>query len=178
MKDKDKYIPETCNHCFQAITYIVPLSRGHAEILKIFARAIGRKGINMINPTKELEKNELISVTQLKSFSQMHFHGLLVPSKEFKGNWVMTTKASEFMHGREIPKYAIVRKRNKGTTKHTIGHWMPEKYTVSFRELLNGGEYWEGIDFRIEEGQIVKDLEDLRMKRIPTSSEVNTPSLF
>lgn len=158
---KDEFKPEVCPHCNQAITYLVPLSKGHCEVLKIFARAIAEKGINLINPTKELEKQGKISVTQLKSFSQIHFHGLLVPSREHKGNWLMTTKCSEFMKGKEIPKYAIVMKRNKATTKHTQGYFMPEKYTVTFRELINQGEYWEGINFTIEEGVIVKDAEQM-----------------
>ena len=167
-KKQEKYVPEICDHCNQTKTYLLPIDRGTVDILRAVARAILNKGINAIHPRKEMEVNfkdwsnydSMIKEGHLTSnmvgnLSRPRFHGLIARIKDQAGNYCLTSKGSSFLKGKEIPRYAIIDK----TTGHQVGYWMDEKYQVTLRSFSVDEEYWEGLDYDIVEGQVIKKIE-------------------
>lgn len=141
------YIPESCPHCQQTTTYLLPIDRGTADLVKKIALFIQRKGINAVHPRKEMEGSYLTS-NDVGNLSRPRFHGLIAHIDGEKGNYCLTTKGLEFLDGKPIPKYAIISK----VEKRQIGYWSDE--VVSIKELYQG-EKWEAINFIIENGRVL-----------------------
>ena len=120
----------------------------------------------MIHPRKEMEisRGELdyptmvqegcMTSNQVGNLSRPRFHGLIAHIKGEPGNYCLTTKGAEFLKGREIARFAIISKQDG----HQIGYFKPEEYTVTIKDFAPDEEYWEGINFDIIQGRIVKDL--------------------
>ncbi len=169
-KKQEEYIPEKCTCCGQSMTYLIPVDRGSVDILKAVARAIQKKGINAIHPRKEIEiseaqRNQMGYELMIKSgnltsnmvgnLSRPRFHGLIARIKREPGNYCLTSKGAKFLKGDSIPRYAIVDK----TTGHQVGYWMSDKYEVNIKEFSTDEELWEGIDYDIVEGQVIRRIE-------------------
>lgn len=164
MKQKLNYKPENCGHCGQTTTYVVPVDRGAAIIVKAMAAAVKRKGINVVHPGKEMEvprkewsyaravSEGVLPSNFIDNFSRVRFHGLIARVKGEPGNWCLTRKGAEFLKGVAVPQFAI---RSK-TEKRTIGYHEPERYMVTIYECAKAGEMWEGINFDIDEGRVIK----------------------
>lgn len=165
-----KYKPEICERCLQSKTYLLALDRGTAEIVAAIATGIEAKGINFIHPRKEIESTGGLTSNQVGNLSRAHRHGLIAKIKGEPGNWCLTSKGAKFLRGMAVPKYAIVSK----VTGHQIGYFETENLLVTVNDLLNSGLRWEGINFDIEEGRIIKDVPVCKEIKIA----VNQPKLF
>lgn len=146
------FITERCPHCEQSLNYLVPIDGGTVKILKEIAKAIGKKGINIVHPRKEIEGKGLSS-NEVGNLSRPRIHGFIAKIKGNVGNYCLTTKGAEFLKGARVPKYAIRSKIDNKTT----GYYMPDVHTIDIDEASHG-VYWEGIDFSIVEGHIIKDI--------------------
>jgi hypothetical protein len=151
---KPNYIPKKCEHCGQPETYLLAIDAGTVHIVKQLSRFIGKKGINAVHPRKEMEGTYLTS-NEVGNLTRPRAHGLIASIRGEPGNYCLTTKGSEFLHGRIIPKYAI-RSMIEGKT---IGYLEPEIYTTHIAEYDVPGAYWEGINYEIQEGRIIKNVE-------------------
>lgn len=168
-----QYQPEKCSCCHQTTTYLLPVDRGTVDIVRALAAAIFRKGINIVHPRKEMEnkltpgmdydlmiKEGMLTSNQVGNLSRPRFHGLIARVKDNPGNYCLTTKGAQFLRGSDIPRFAIISKE-KG---HQIGYYMAEEYTVNIKDFAPDEKYWEGINFDIVEGRIVKDLMEKSQK--------------
>ncbi len=169
IKLRDPYQPETCPHCNQTTTYLLPIDCGTVDILRAVARAIRVKGINIIHPRKEMEVDEKkyqcydhmiangkMTSNMVGNLSRPRFHGLIAHVKGEPGNYCLTSKGARFLKGDIVARFAIISKKDG----HQIGYYMPEEYFVKIDDFKRSeDEYWEGIDFDIVDGRIVKDLE-------------------
>ncbi len=164
------YKPEICRECGQSKTYLIPLDHGTAEIVRAIAAAIREKGINVVHPRKEIEAAGYLDSNQVGNLSRPHRHGLIAKVKGEPGNWCLTSKGAQFLRGARVPKYAVVSK----VTGHQIGYFEQEILTTTIRECLTSGEKWEGIDFEIVGGRIMKDLP----RTIIPSEKVAQQALF
>ena len=154
MPKKVEYKPEVCDCCSQTTTYLLAVDTGTVDILKGFARCIGTKKINMAHVAKEVLAGGYITVNQRGNISRPRAHGLIAKVRGELGNYLLTTTGARFLRGEiRIPKYAIMSK----VTGHQIGYYEPEKYTVGVHDMK--GEYWEGINYNVEQGRIVHDIE-------------------
>jgi hypothetical protein len=149
------YMPDICPCCKQSCTYVIPIDRGTAEIMKAIARFIQIKGINVVHPRKELEGHGLSS-NQVGNLSRPRMHGLIArfkkDGKPIAGNYVLTSKGAAFLKNEAVPRYAIISK----ALKHQVGYFEPEKLTCRISDFNEPGEpYWEGVDFEIEAGNII-----------------------
>lgn len=151
---KIKYEPEKCECCGQTTTYILAIDRGTVEIVKKIALFIGNKGINAVHPRKELEGKGLSS-NQVGNLSRPRFHGLIAKVKGNAGNYLLTRKGAKFLRGEPIPKFAII---SKAEGKQ-IGYFDPENEVCNVDEFF-GGEYWEGINYDIVEGNVIHRLDE------------------
>lgn len=163
---RETYESEKCEHCGQSLTYILPIDRGTVEIVRAIAKTIFRKGINVVHPRKEMEVNPhnisveirnqegYLTSNEVGNLSRPRFHGLIAKIKENPGNYCLTTKGAKFLKGESVPRFAIISKAEG----HQIGYWRPEIYQCTIKDFISQGEYWEGINFDIIEGRIVKDL--------------------
>lgn len=161
----EKYVSEKCNCCGQTLTYLLPIDKGTADIIRAFSIVIRRKGINMVHPWKEMlvetkkwSRERMLSegvltASHLTNLSKGRAHGLIAKAEEPK-NWVLTTKGAQFLKGSRIPKYAILSK----VTKHQEGYWRQDELTVSVQDFIDDDEYWEGINYSIIGGRVVMDL--------------------
>lgn len=148
---KITYKPEKCVCCGQTMTYIFALSKGGVDTMKQIARAIEEKGINYFHARKELE-NRWLTSSQVANLSNLRSHGLIAKIKGKAGNYCLTKKGGQFLNGLRIPRYAIISK----ATKHQIGYFEPERETISVSDCNSKDEYWQGVGFEIEEGDIIK----------------------
>jgi len=147
---KIDFEPDVCPCCTQTTTYLLPIDKGSAVILKKIARAIEKKGINCIH----LAKEKVLNHSELCNIIRPRFHGLVahVRGEGMQGNFLLTRKGAKFLRGERIPKYAIVSKAEG----HQIGYFEAEKYTVSIDDITPKGEYWEGINYEISEGNVIQ----------------------
>lgn len=99
-------------------------------------------------------KEGMLTSNQVGNLSRPRFHGLIAHVKDNPGNYCLTHKGAQFLKGQEIPRFAIISK----SENHQIGYYMADEYTVTVRDFAKDEEYWEGINFDIVEGRIVKDL--------------------
>lgn len=152
---KPRYIAEKCDHCGQTTTYLLGIDRGTAHIVQQLARAIDKKGINVIHVHKELLAQGYLTANQRSNIARPRAHGLIakVTGDTMRGNYALTRKGADFLRGVRVSKYAIMSKSDG----MQIGYFEAEKYTVTLKELMRGGEYWEGINYHIEEGRVVRD---------------------
>lgn len=148
---KINYTPEKCECCGQSKTYILAVDKGTTDIVKAFARFIGKKGINVAHVAKELLAAGYLTANQRSNVARPRAHGLIarVKGENMKGNYCLTSKGAAFLRGEKILKHAIMDK----VTKHQIGYFGTE--TVSVKEFDGKGEYWEGIGYDIQEGRVV-----------------------
>lgn len=144
------YVPDICPACKQSCTYLLGIDRGTVDILKAIARFISEKGINIVHPRKEMEGVYLTS-NQVGNLSRARFHGLIAHVKGNKGNYLLTKKGGAFLHNDEIPRYAIISKAESCQ----VGYFAPETLTCRIGDYNEPGEYWEGIDYDIEEGTVI-----------------------
>lgn len=150
------YEPETCSHCGQTTTYPISVDRGTVDIVKQIARFIGRKGINAVHPRKEME-GEYLTSNQVGNLSRARLHGLIARIKGESGNYLLTKKGSEFLRGESIPKVAIIKKAVKGVAIHNIGYFEPDEIRCTISDFDETESYWEGINYKISEGRIIRD---------------------
>jgi hypothetical protein len=157
-----------CECCEQTTQYPLALDRGTAKIVTAFAVKIREKGINVVHPTNEMERPKgearyregTLTSNQIHNISRGRRHGLLAQVKKVggehinRGNWCLTTKGADFLRGACVPRYSIVSK----VTKHQEGYFEPEKYQVTVQELLKETEEWDGFDFEIVAGEVIKAL--------------------
>lgn len=166
-KLRQNYVPEKCECCGQTKTYLLGVDRGTVDILKSIATAIGRKGINIIHPRKEMEvaarskldyremvREGLLTSNHINNLSRPRAHGLIAKVKDNPGNYCLTTKGAQFLRGREIPRFAICSKAEG----HQVGYYEELEYRVQLKDFAPDEEYWEGINYDVVEGRIVKDL--------------------
>ncbi len=161
-----KFEAARCEHCTQTKEVLYPIDLGSADIVKAISVAIQNKGINIVHVRKELEVKTsdwsyarmlttgAVTSSMTQNIIRPKKHGLIAPVRGKPGNWCLTTKGSNFLHGAEIPKYAIQDK----ITKHLKGYWMPEVHTITIHKLGRKGEaYWEAPTFRIVEGEVITE---------------------
>lgn len=171
-KNKYNFTPEICECCGQAQTYVLPIDWGTAMIVKALAARIHIKGINFVHPTKEMEvpakewtyeraiTEGVLTSTQIGNFTRARVHGLIARHKDEPGNWLLTRKGAQFLRGERIPRLAVIRKtlKTENGRSHKEEYFQPEEHTCTVHEIIRKGNYpaWEGIDFDIIEGRIVK----------------------
>lgn len=144
------YEPEVCDCCSQKTTYLLGIDRGTVKIVKAIARFIQVKGINAVHPRKEMEGTYLTS-NEVGNLSRPRFHGLIARVKGNAGNYLLTTKGAKFLKGEAMPKYAIISKAQG----HNIGYFEPETLRVTVKDFDKEGEYWEGVNYDIVEGDVI-----------------------
>lgn len=149
-----------CPTCGQSTIYFLSIDRGTVQIVKQIARFIGRKGINAVHPRKEMEGAWLTS-NEVGNLTRARAHGLIARVKGNPGNYLLTTKGSSFLHGSLIAKTAI---RSKMEEK-TIGY-LEQDGEVRISDFNASGEYWEGVGYEIQEGNIIKPREIVAAKSL------------
>lgn len=167
----EKFIPDKCEHCGQTKNYELELSRGVANLVRAIGIAIGLKGVNAIHPMKELVVDprewslavmlEIGAITpnMNSNMKRATAHGLLAKidskryGKEYRGNYLLTTKGAAFLRGRPVPKVAIVSK----VTGHNE-RYLDDQDTVTCAQLLREDANWKGISYDIVEGRVVRDI--------------------
>ncbi len=149
-----EYVPEVCECCQQTTTYLIGIDRGTVDIVKAIARFIGEKGINAVHPRKEMEGKTLTS-NQVGNLSRPRFHGLIASLEGESGNYVLTRKGAQFLRGARIPRYAIISK----SEGQQIGYFEPEFYSVTVNQFNYLDQYWEGINYEINEGHVLHRIE-------------------
>lgn len=153
MNTKIQYTPECCPTCGQTTTYLLSIDHGTVEVLKAIARFIGRKGINIVHPRKEME-GAYLSSNQVGNLSRARFHGLIASVAKNPGNYLLTTKGAAFLRGAIVPRTAIVSKAEG----RQIGYHEEDRDLCTIKDFLGAGEYWEGINYDITAGYVVKTL--------------------
>ncbi len=167
------YETKKCECCGQTTEVLYPLDKGSVDIVRAMAVGIRNKGINVIHPHKELSvgKKEFsrermlrdgsMTFTMLNNMIRPHKHGLIAKVKKFRGepvgrgNWCLTDKGIAFLKGQAVPKFVIQSKKSKVN----VGYL--ELPVVTINELIRGDkEYWEGIDYEISEGNVVKNKQE------------------
>lgn len=148
------FSPKTCSACGQSEEYLLPIDNGTVDIVKMIARYIDSKGINVVHPRKEIEGHGLTS-NQVGNLSRPRFHGLI--ARVAKGNYCLTTKGAKFLNGMRVEKYAIVSK----VEKRNVGY-LQEGGFVTVHDFNGDGEYWEGINYEIEGGIIIRSKKDVQ----------------
>lgn len=149
---KLKYTPEKCDCCGQSTTYLLGIDRGTVNIVKKIAQAIGDKGINAVHLSKECLAKGYMTHHEVGNISRPRFHGLVAKIKGEVGNYCLTKKGAAFLRGEPIPKYAIISKAEK----HQIGYHEGDKEICTVYDFNNKGEYWQGINYDVIEGRIIK----------------------
>ena len=85
--------PEICQCCGQSKTYALAIDKGTTDTLRAISIAIGRKGINIIHPRKEMEwrskdiSQGLITSNQVGNLTKARVHGLIAKIKGQPGNY-------------------------------------------------------------------------------------------
>lgn len=161
----ENYSPEVCEHCGQTKTYLLGIDQGTVDTLKAISTAIRNKGINVIHPRKEMEAKGItyfemvkfgkLTSNQVGNLTRLRSHGLIARVKGNPGNYCLTKKGSAFLRGETIPRFAIVSK----SEKHQIGYWTPADMgrdaTCNILDFKHMTEYWEGINYEVEEGRVI-----------------------
>lgn len=148
---KTKVDQKKCSCCGQATQYGLAIDKGTVKIVKEIALFIGKKGINIVHPRKEMEGVELTS-NEVGNLTRARVHGLIakVKGKNMAGNYCLTSKGAKFLRGEVVPKIAIVSKAEK----KQIGYIENEYCTINDKEI-NAGDYWNGLGYDIHEGKVV-----------------------
>lgn len=154
------FTPDKCECCEQTTTYALAIDKGSVKIVKQIAKFIEKKGINIVHPRKELEGNGLSS-NEVGNLSRPRFHGLIAKVNGRPGNYCMTRKGSNFLNGAVVPRVAII---SKAEGKQ-IGYFKPSEVQCIVENFYTG-EYWEGINYDIREGQVIKRVEQLKDKNL------------
>jgi hypothetical protein len=155
-RKKVKYEPDKCSCCNQTTTYLLSIDTGTVDIVKAIARFIEKKGINCVHPRKELEGRGLTS-NQVGNLSRPCFHGLIAKVAGQTGNYLLTRKGSLFLRGGQIARHAIISK----VEKRQVGYYKADTEVCTVKDFRSG-EYWEGINYEIKEGQVFHRIEELR----------------
>jgi predicted transcriptional regulator len=150
---KPHYVPEECGCCGQSTTYALAIDKGTVEIVKQIALFIEKKGINVVHPRKELEGNGLSS-NQVGNLTRPRSHGLIAKVKGEAGNYCITEKGLDFLKGKTVPRVAIMSKKD-GVQ---VGYHEPDTNLCTVTDFNSDGEYWEGVNYEIREGRIIKDV--------------------
>src|SRR3990167_8689372 len=137
-----------CPTCGQSTTYLLAIDKGTIKIVKAIALFIKGKGYNAVHPRKEMEGKYLTS-NEVGNLSRPRFHGLIAKVEGNSGNYLLTRKGVLFLKGEPIPRCAIISKAEG----RQIGYTDEDPITISQID----GSYWEGIDYEIHEGQIIKN---------------------
>ena len=95
---KVEYKPEECACCHQTTTYLLSIDRGTTEIMYAIAHFIGKKGINIVHPRKEME-GEYLTSNQVGNLSRARMHGLIASVDGNPGSYCMTKKGGHFLRG-------------------------------------------------------------------------------
>ncbi len=156
------FTPTVCGGCGQTTNYVTSVDKGMADIVRAFAFAIKKKGVNVIHPAKEMMPSQTLQTreeairdgrltpSQANNLSRARSHGLLFRVQGHYGNWGLTRKGITFLRGEEIPKFVIIDK----TTGAVLGNWKPDEYRVKMSDFsaISPDEYWSET---IEQGRIV-----------------------
>lgn len=145
---KTDWKPDLCDACRQTTTYLLGIDRGSVEIVKAIAAAVRASGVNSVHPRKD----GILTTTQWCNLARPRFHGLIAKVHGETGRYLLTTKGAQFLRGEPIPRYAIVSK-SKG---HQIVYFKEDEILITIRDVLQV-PYWEGADFKIVEGVVVRD---------------------
>ena len=150
-----KYEKQKCECCGQTKTYVLPIDRGTADIVRALAHAVRLKGVNAVHVQKEMEvpmkeANPIygtVTSNQVNNLSRPRFHGLIAFVRGERGVYCLTRKGAAFLRGEAIHKWAIVSK----VEKHQVGYWYAygpgdSRNMVTIAELGLSPEYWEGLD--------------------------------
>jgi hypothetical protein len=152
---------DICPHCRQSTTYLLAIDRGTVDIVKAISVAIGKKGVNLIHPRKEMEvsgsklpylqmvQEGKLTSNQVGNLSRARFHGLIAAIKGQTGNYCLTRKGASFLRGETVPRFAIISKAEK----HQIGYL---NETCTIFDFTPEVEYWHGINYTIEEGDVFR----------------------
>ncbi len=163
---KQKFVPQKCTCCGQTVDYALTINQGTVDILKAISVAIRNKGINCIHPRKEMEIHTkqlpyqiMVQAGQLTSnqvgnLSKARMHGLIAKVRGENGNYLLTRKGVRFLKGEPIPRMAIISKMES----RTLGYFNEETDMVTIKDYIHKEEYWEGINYRIVDGRIIKNL--------------------
>lgn len=164
---KPTYKPKVCSSCGQRETYLLPIDRGTTLIVKAFAAAVRRKGINLIHIEKEMEvprkewtyaravSEGVLTSVQIGNRTRARVHGLIAMVHDEPGNWCLTSKGAKFLRGEPVQRYAIVQKSKEGARSHKEDYWEPDLNMVCVSDFTAQDEPWEGINFDIVEGRVV-----------------------
>jgi len=164
-KSTNNYKPDSCESCGQTKTYVLGLDRGTIDIVKSICVAIRKKGINCIHPRKEMEvatrskpdyqylvTNGQLTSNQINNLSRPRFHGLIASVDDKPGNYCLTNKGLAFLKGQPVPRFAIISKAESKLE----GYWHPDEHSVVIGDFKPDTEYWEGCNYEIREGVVVK----------------------
>lgn len=143
----DGFEPSICDHCHQTTDYALAIDRGTVQIVKQIARFIGQKKINVVHPRDEME-GSLLTSNEVGNLTRARAHGLIAKVKGNPGNYCLTTKGADFLHGMPIQRTAI---RSKVEHK-TIGYTGDQ---VTINDFNQENDYWEGVGYDIKEGHVV-----------------------
>ena len=92
-----------------------------------------------------------LTSNQVGNLTRPRSHGLIAKVRGEPGNYLLTSKGAAFLRGTPIPKFAIMSKAER----HQIGYFEAEKYQVTINDFNSKDDYWEGINYDIEEGRII-----------------------
>jgi len=147
-----EFLHHHCSQCGQKLTYELDVDKGTVETLTILAKAIKIKGINAMHLTKELLGQGLTNY-QIGNISRARFHGLVAKIKTQPGNYCLTTKGLEFLHGLSIARTVIIKKATNKNPAYVYGY---SADTVSIRDFAKNWEvYWASNGYAISEGRVI-----------------------
>lgn len=144
-----KFKPTVCDHCHQTTNYNLTLSRGAATLLIATYNAVRRLDRNRIHFGNDMVRdihdfNNMRDMVEggwcthkmnESSCTVLHRHGLIAATGDKE--WLLTTKAVEFLRGAPILKTAVVDK----TTGHQGGYWEDDG-KVTLTQLLKTDQPW------------------------------------
>jgi predicted transcriptional regulator len=151
---KPDFEERICDTCHQRITYVTTLSKAHAMIMVAFARAVAKKGVNIVHPHKELVVDGEITSSMRNNITPLRNHELLKPDDTEPGNWNITEKGRNFLQGASVPRWAVVNEITSNRECYLLEEGNPNCWTT-IGELLQRPDFWEGFNFEFVEGRKV-----------------------
>ena len=134
-----KFSPKICEHCGNTTEYEDNIDKGKTIALIKVYNFIQKKGINAVNPKKEMAN---MSEAERNNVKKLQHWGLIVALEEV-GCYAITNKTVQFLKGEiKVPKTMIIEKNGKKELNSYP--WNPE-HTVGLHDLLKKEQpYWEG----------------------------------
>lgn len=145
-----KFQSTVCECCKQNTNYAIALDRGTALTLLAMANAARRLGRNRIHllkdmlmegrmSMKEMVEGGYLTMRMIGNATRPRYHGLIAFHGDGgTGEYVITRKGGEFLHGSSIPKVAIIDKvRGKNG-----GYWEQGGMVTIFDSLKSKDPAW------------------------------------